>query len=59
MKITAIIGGVTVTLVVLAAAVVFCVAGSVFILRYVLPGLILVALIKLLFDFVFKGLLPA
>ena len=59
MKLTAIIGGVAITLVVMAGVIVFCVAGSVFILRYVLPGLVLLALIKLLFNFVFKGLLPA
>ena len=59
MKLTAIIGGVAITLVVMAGIIVFCVAGSVFILRYVLPALVLLALIKLLFGWVFKGLLPA
>lgn len=54
MTFTSIVGGVTLTIVILASVIVFSVAGMVFMIRYILPLAIALALIVLIVDFVKK-----
>ncbi len=54
MTFTSIVGGVTLTIVILASVIVFSVAGMVFTIRYILPLAIALALIVLIVDFVKK-----
>lgn len=56
MKATAIVGGVTITIVILAASIVFSVAGLVFTLRYLLPLALAIALICLIVELVKKAI---
>ena len=52
MTVAGIIGGVVITIIVLAACIVLCVGGLVFVLRYLVPIAIAICLAKLLVDFV-------
>lgn len=53
MKITAVIGGITITIVVLATGILVGVAGLIVVLRYILPIALLVWAIKALVTLIF------